>query len=82
MPANSISRVTDRKKQQAETDRYWRGLSIGERFAAVWDVSAAACAFAAAFHGTRYHHPTSQLQACGEPGYRRWFCSILTTQRA
>lgn len=52
MPANkSISRVTDHKKQQAETDRYWRSLSIGERFSAVWDVSEAAYAFAAAFNG-------------------------------
>ena len=23
---------------------------------------------------TRYHHPTRQLQARGDPGYRRWFC--------
>lgn len=52
MTANkTISRVTDPKKQQAETDRYWRGLSIGKRFSAVWDVSEAAYAFAAAFNG-------------------------------
>ena len=44
-----ISRVTDTEKQQAETYRYWRSLSIGERLSAVWDVSEAACSFATAF---------------------------------
>lgn len=48
----TISRVTDHKKQEADTYRYWRGLPIGDRFSAVWDVSAAAYAFAAAFSGS------------------------------
>ncbi len=47
----TIRRVTDRERQQAETDRYWQSLPIGERLSAVWDVSEAAYAFAAAFHG-------------------------------
>ena len=58
MSANkSIFRVTDHKQQQAETDRYWRGLSIAERFSAVWDVSEAAYAFAAAFNGNPTNDP-------------------------
>lgn len=47
----TISRITDPEKQQAEADRYWRSLSIGERLAAVWELSQAAYSFAAAFKG-------------------------------
>ena len=47
-----ILRITDPKQQEADTYRYWQGLSIGDRFSAVWDVSAAAYAFAAAFSGS------------------------------
>ena len=43
-----IRRVTE-LEQQAETYRYWQSLPVGERLSAVWDVSEAAYAFAAAF---------------------------------
>lgn len=46
----AIFRVTNQAEQQAETYRYWRGLSVGDRLSAVWDVSEAAYAFAAAFN--------------------------------
>jgi len=44
-----VSRVTDTEQQQVETYRYWQSLSIGDRLSAVWEVSEAAYAFAAAF---------------------------------
>lgn len=47
----TIVRITDAEKQQAETSRYWRNLSVGERLSAVWDVSEAAYSFAATFKG-------------------------------
>lgn len=47
----TIRRVRDPQTQQAEAYRYWQGLSVGDRLTAVWDVSAAAFAFAAAFRG-------------------------------
>ena len=37
------------EEQQAEAHRYWQNLTVGARLSAVWDVSAAAYAFAAAF---------------------------------
>jgi hypothetical protein len=51
----TISRITDPEKQQAETDRYWRCLSIGERLTAVWELSQEAYSFAAAFRGNLTH---------------------------
>ena len=45
----TIRRVPGPEERQAETYRYWQSLPIGERLAAVWDVSPAAYAFAAAF---------------------------------
>jgi hypothetical protein len=45
----TIRRVTDPELQQAESYRYWQSLSIGDRLNAVWEASAAAYAFAAAF---------------------------------
>jgi hypothetical protein len=47
----TIRRVTDLEQQQAETNRYWQSLSVGDRLSAVWDASEAAYAFAAAFKG-------------------------------
>lgn len=49
----TVCRVTDAEQQQVETNRYWHSLSVGDRFSAVWDVSEAAFAFAAAFKGNR-----------------------------
>jgi hypothetical protein len=51
----TIRRAPDPEQQQAETDRYWLSLSIGERLNAVWEASAAAYAFAAAFNGAPAH---------------------------
>jgi DNA-binding beta-propeller fold protein YncE len=45
----TICRVTNTEEQQTETYRYWHSLSVGERLSAVWEVSQAAYAFAAAF---------------------------------
>jgi maltose-binding protein MalE len=47
----TVCRVTDAEQQQAETCRYWHSMPVGDRFSAVWDISAAAFAFAAAFKG-------------------------------
>ncbi len=47
----TIRRVTDLEQQQAETNRYWQSLSVGDRLSAVWDASEAAYGFAAAFKG-------------------------------
>jgi hypothetical protein len=47
----TIRRVADLEQQQAETNRYWQSLSVGDRLSAVWDASEAAYAFAAAFKG-------------------------------
>ena len=40
----TIRRFESHQEQQAETYRYWQSLSIGERFAAVWDATATAYA--------------------------------------
>ena len=47
----TIRRVREPEEQQAETYRYWQSLPVGARLSAVWDVSEAAYAFAAAFEG-------------------------------
>lgn len=49
--AKTIRRTPSEAEQQAETYRYWQSQPIGERLTAVWEVSAAAYAFAAAFKG-------------------------------
>lgn len=51
----TIRRVTEPEQQQAETYRYWQSLPIGERLSAVWDVSAAAYAFAGDFKGAPFN---------------------------
>jgi hypothetical protein len=58
----TIGRVTNTEQQQAETYRYWQSLSVGERLSAVWEVSQAAYAFAAAFKG----NPTNDAQISEE----------------
>jgi hypothetical protein len=47
----TIRKVTDTSKQELDTFRYWQSQPIGDRLTAVWDVSEAAYAFAAAFKG-------------------------------
>ena len=47
----TIRRVADQNQQEAETYQYWQSLPVGARLSAVWDVSAAAYAFAAALKG-------------------------------
>jgi len=49
----TIRRVSDPAEQELETYRYWQSQSVGDRLTAVWDTSAAAYAFAAAFKGAR-----------------------------
>ena len=51
----TIRRVTEPEQQQAETYRYWQSLPIGERLAAVWEVSATAYAFASDFKGAPFN---------------------------
>jgi len=51
----TIRRAPDPEQQQAETYLYWQSLSIGERLNAVWEASAAAYDFAAAFNGAPAH---------------------------
>ena len=41
----TIRRVTDPKAERLATLRYWRSRPIGERLAAVWDVTVDAYAF-------------------------------------
>ena len=47
----TIRKFKSHQEQQAETYRYWQSLPIGDRLSAVWEVSAAAYAFSAAFKG-------------------------------
>jgi hypothetical protein len=47
----TIRRVTNPEEQQAEADRYWQSLTVGERLSAVCEASEAAYAFAAGFPG-------------------------------
>jgi len=51
----TIRRVTQPEEQQSETDRYWQSVPVGARLSAVWEVSAAAYAFAAAFKRTPHN---------------------------
>jgi len=51
----TVRKAPDPAQQQAESDRYWQSLSIGDRLTAVWEASAAAYAFAAAFNGAPAH---------------------------
>ena len=51
----TIRRVTDPEEQDRETYLYWQRQPVGDRLTAVWDVSAAAYAFAAAFNGGADH---------------------------
>ena len=51
----TIRRVTDLEEQEAETYRYWQSRPIGERLAAVCELSEAAYTFAAAFKGVLAH---------------------------
>jgi hypothetical protein len=48
----TIRRIADPERQEAETYQYWQSLPVGDRLSAVWDVSAAAYAFAASFKET------------------------------
>jgi hypothetical protein len=54
----TIRRVTDLKKQQAETYRYWQSRPPTERFLAVWETTATAYAV----KGVRYD-PTRRSEA-------------------
>jgi hypothetical protein len=47
----TIRRVVSAEKQQSDTYRFWQSQPVGDRLTAVWDVSKAAYAFAAAFKG-------------------------------
>jgi hypothetical protein len=51
----TIRRVTDSREQQRQTDRYWQSQPVGDRLSAVWDLSEAAYAFAAAFKRAPRH---------------------------
>lgn len=68
-----IFRVTNQAEQQAETYRYWHGLSVGDRLSAVWDLSEAAYAFAAAFNKNPTNDANSLkelLRAFNDPGVK------------
>jgi hypothetical protein len=54
----TLRRVTNLEEQQAETYRYWQSRPLGERLAAVWEVTAAAYAF----KGIQYD-PTRRSEA-------------------
>ena len=41
----TIRKFQSHEEQKAEVYRYWRSRTIGERFLAVWDATAAAYAF-------------------------------------
>ena len=47
----TVRKVTDPAKQQEENYRYWQSRTVGERLNAVWELSAAAYAFASSFKG-------------------------------
>ena len=51
----TIRRVTDLLDQELETYRYWQSLPVGERLAAVCELSEAAYSFKAAFQGGPGH---------------------------
>jgi len=50
----SIQRVTDPRRQQVETYRYWQSLPVGDRLSAVCEISIDAYAF----KGTLYDDAT------------------------
>jgi hypothetical protein len=59
----AIRRVTNLDEQEAESYRYWQSLSVGDRLAAVCELSEAAYAFAANFNGTPAHdRPLARIQ--------------------
>lgn len=51
----TIRRVTSLEDQEAENFRYWQSRSVGDRLAAVCELSQAAYSFAAAFKGVPVH---------------------------
>jgi hypothetical protein len=51
----TIRRVTNVEEQEAETYRYWQSQPVGDRLAAVCELSEAAYAFAADFKGAPAH---------------------------
>lgn len=57
----TILRVDDPGEQERATIRYWQSLPLGERLCAVWDASAAAWGFAAAFQGGSPEHDTRRF---------------------
>ena len=50
-----IRKVIDPAQQDRETYLYWQSQPVGARLSAVWDLSAAAYAFAASFKGAPSH---------------------------
>lgn len=68
----TIRKVTNPNEQQLETYRYWQSQSVGDRLSAVWDVSEAAYAFAAAFKGAPCHD---------DQGYERPLARIERARR-
>ncbi len=64
----TIRRVTDFEKQEAEAYRYWQSQPVGDRLAAVCELSEAAYAFAANFKGApgnddeRLQRPLARVQ--------------------
>lgn len=55
MMDKTIRRITDLEEQEAETYRYWQSRSVGERLAAVCELSDSAYKFAANFRGELAH---------------------------
>jgi hypothetical protein len=63
-----IRKVVDPPQQDRETYLYWLSQTVGDRLSAVWDLSAAAYAFAASFKAApvhddeRYERPLKHFQ--------------------
>jgi hypothetical protein len=68
----TIRRAPDPIQQRQESYDYWQSLPIGDRLSAVWDVSQAAYAFAAAFKGV----PLNDA-----PGSERTLTRVQRTRR-
>lgn len=51
----TIRRVDNVEDQERENLSYWQSLPVVDRLSAVWDASAAAYSFAAAFQGGPAH---------------------------